>query len=136
MLGAEFRKFWQTMEEGSEESRSVSRVGLRKGPLIMSRKQESTFFLSWTPLPIVRTGSVQRTCRRPPGAREPRAEDKEVWKNKAVPLGQPTRREKDTLRKASTDGWKEGSHPTCSDWFLDPQKSPCPGGHPHQNSLQ
>ena len=76
---------------------TVSRAGLRKEPRIMYGKEESTLFLSQMYLPTMRTVSVQRTC---PG--------QEVWKNKATPLGPPTRQEKDsTPTQGTTAGGKK-----------------------------
>ena len=64
----------------------------------------------------MRTVSVQSTWRKPPGAREPWAKGKEVWANKAAPLGQSTRQEKVTSPNATPDRRKEGSHLTCANW--------------------
>ena len=112
-----FGKSWR----GVRELGTVSRAGLRKEPWVMYGKEESTLFLSQMYLPTMRTVSVQRTWRKPPGAMEPWAGGLEEQGHSPRPTHQT--RERQRPHPGHHRWGKEGNHLIHAHCFINPHQN-------------
>ena len=87
----------------------------------MYGKEESTLFCSRMYLPTMRTISVQRTWRKPPGAMEPWAGGLEEQGHSPRPT--PQTRERQRPHQGHHRWGKEGNHLIHAHWFINPHQN-------------